>query len=430
MAAAGVGARAAAERVAREAYGRLLARLTARTRDLSLAEDALADALEQAVRRWPRDGIPRQPEAWVLAVARNRWLNGVRDDARRPRVPVEWLDEIESTLALRDHDALPDSHLGLMFACAHPAIDPGVRTALMLQTVLGVPVQVIARAFALPAATLTQRLVRAKRRLRDARIPFDVPAPQRLAQRLPDVLEAIYAAFAIDWQRAAYAGGVTDHESLTREAVFLATLLARLLPGEPEVLGLAALVCLSASRSQARHDADGRLVPLAEQDCRRWERGLIDAGEDLLHRAHAHGRPARFQIEAAIQSLHCARATTGRVDRTALLTLHRALVAIAPSAGAHVALAAVLGDVLGAPQGLLHLARCDAAHFADFQPYWATRAALSRAAGDVDDACACVERALALTDDPATCRLLEESRASPRLARGPVADCAAQHAAT
>jgi predicted RNA polymerase sigma factor len=404
VAASSVSAHAEAERIARDAYGRLLASLAARTRDIAAAEDALGDALEQALRHWPRVGIPQHPEAWVLSVARNRWLNLVRDQGRRPQVGVELLDELEAQLTTSEADAIPDSRLGLMFACSHPAIDPEVRTPLMLQAVLGLQVRSIARAFGLPAATLAQRLVRAKRRIRDARIPLDVPPPQRLEQRLPEVLEAVYAAFAIDWDDPGRARG---RDSLTGEALYLATLLTTLLPDEPEVLGLAALICLTTSRQEARRDADGRVVALAEQDCARWDRDLIRAGETYLHRAHAHGRPARFQIEAAIQSLHCARANTGGIDGESLLTLHRALVATAPSAGAQVALAVVIGDILGAAQGLMYLARCEAAQFVDFQPYWASRAALSVRADDHADARASLQRAIALTNDLATRHSLE-----------------------
>jgi predicted RNA polymerase sigma factor len=409
MAASRLGAHAEAERIARDAYGRLLASLAARTRDISAAEDALSDALEKALRLWPSAGIPQHPEAWVLAVARNHWLNKLRDEGRRPQVAVELLDEMDAQLTTSEADAIPDSRLGLMFACAHPAIDPEVRTPLMLQAVLGLQVHSIARAFGMPAATLAQRLVRAKRRIRDARIPLEVPSSQRLERRLPDVLEAVYAAFAIDWDNP---GSARGHDSLTREALYLATLLTTLLPDEPEVLGLAALICLTTSRQEARRDADGRVVALTEQDCARWDRDLIRAGEAYLHRAHAHGRPARFQIEAAIQSLHCARANTGCIDGASLLTLHRALVSAAPSAGAQVALAVVMGDVLGAAQGLEYLARCEAAQFVDFQPYWASRAALSARVDDHADARASLQRAIALSNDPATRQSLEAKLSS------------------
>ena len=231
--------------VARDSYGRLLAVLAAPTRDIAAAEDALADALERALARWPEDGIPANPEGWLLTVARNRlrdlWKSSgyrMTDAVGRNRCTLQ--ASLED-----DMPAIPDRRLELMLVCAHPAIAPNIRTPLMLQSVLGVEAAAIATAFAVEPATMAQRLVRAKKRIRDAGIPFVLPERDDLAERLPAVLEAVYGAYAIDWQLAPQGAPI---ESLSAEALHLALVLAELLPDEPEVLGLAALVCLSEAR--------------------------------------------------------------------------------------------------------------------------------------------------------------------------------------
>ncbi len=284
--------------------------------------------------------------------------------------------------------------------CGHPAIDPSVRTALMLQTVLGFESAQIAEAFALPAPAMAQRLVRAKRRIRAAGIPFAVPDRGAMARRLPPVLEAVYGCYAIDWQRVS---GTTLRESLAGEALYLATTLARLLPEEPEVQGLAALICLSLARTSARTGPAGEHVPLTEQDPDRWDAALIARGESHLRRAHALAvAPSgfgRFQLEAAMQSVHCARAATGETDWRTLRLLNEALVRVAPTLGAQVSLAATIAEVEGPEAGLAHLDALAAEALERFQPAWATRAHLLAAAGRPQDARAAYERAITLTTD-------------------------------
>jgi predicted RNA polymerase sigma factor len=382
--------------VARDSYGRLLAVLAAPTRDIAAAEDALADALERALARWPDDGIPANPEGWILTVARNRLRDMWKSSAHRMTALLGEIDSAPTPLE-DDTPAIPDRRLELMLVCAHPAIAPNVRTPLMLQAVLGVEAAAIAEAFAVEPATMAQRLVRAKKRIRDAGIPFVLPERDDLGVRLPAVLEAVYGAYAIDWQLTPQGAPI---ESLSAEALHLALVLAELLPDEPEVLGLAALVCLSEARRPARRTANGGFIPLDEQDTSRWDTTLIARGESLLRRAHDLGLPGRFQYEAAIQSAHCARATWGRVDHHALQKLHRAVLHVAPSLGAAVASAAVDGEVDGPDAGLRALDAITDPAVERFQPAWATRAHLLAEAGRAADAAEAYRRAIELTADP------------------------------
>ncbi len=398
-----------AEELARVAYGRLLAILAAKDGDIESAEDCLADAFAQALRAWPETGVPINPEAWLLTVARNRRQDVRRSAAHRLSEP---LDDVARSRTLSvvdeiDPDAIPDRRLALLFVCAHPAIDPAIRTPLMLQAVLGFDAEQIARAFVVPTATMAQRLVRAKRRIRDARIPLVVPERGRMSERLAPVLEAIYGAYAIDFSLVA---GTEPRDSLAAESHYLAITLAELLPEEPEALGLAALISLSLARHPARGTAD-EFVPLDEQDPSLWDAALVATGERYLHRARALRRMGRFQIEAAIQSVHCARATSGVTDWHALRALHAALLSTAPTLGARVAHAAALGRVEGAQAGLdaLDAIADEAAH--RFQPMWATRAHLLADAGRTDEAVRAFERAISLTTDIGARTYLERRRA-------------------
>ncbi|MDQ0276659.1 RNA polymerase sigma-70 factor (ECF subfamily) [Arthrobacter silviterrae] len=398
-------ARAAAEHAARASYGHLVALLAASTGDLSLAEDALSDAFEQALLSWPSGGVPANPEGWLLTVARNRQRDTWKSASRRTSLPLEEADgnggTAMSALDELDVDAIGDKRLELLFTCAHPAIDPAIRTPLMLQAVLGFDAARIASAFAVPAAAMAQRLVRAKKRIKAARIPFAVPGRDAMPGRLPAVLEAVYGCYALAFLDAPEGQG----GDMAAEALYLAVTLAALLDSEPEAWGLAALIALSQARAPARR---GPFVPLEEQDTALWDSRLMEEGASLLRRASAGGATGRFQLEAAIQAVHCERARTHATDWAALRTLYAALVAVAPSLGARVALAAVIGRAESPAAGLAELdalaVRDDpagAAAVEHFQPFLATRAELLARAGRRREAAEAYNAAAGATPQPA-----------------------------
>ncbi len=317
-------ARGAVESVARRCYGRLVAFLSARTRDVAGAEDALSEALLSALTAWPRDGIPQSPEAWLLTAARRRLTDRVRHEKVRAGSALTLEIIAGESLDFAVPGPIPDERLKLLFVCAHPAIDPDMRTPLMLQTVLGLDGEEIARAFLVTPAAMVQRLVRAKNKIRHAGIAFEVPETQELPERLEAVLNAIYAAYGNGWEDAA--GVDARARGLAEEAIWLARVLLEVMPDEPEVLGLLALMLHCEARRPARRSADGRFTPLSEQDPRSWSAPVMAEAERLLGRAAQMSRPGRFQLEAAIQSVHAERARSGRTDWHAIAVFYERLV--------------------------------------------------------------------------------------------------------
>jgi RNA polymerase sigma-70 factor (ECF subfamily) len=399
--------RRAIEAVARDSYGRLLAFVAARTRDVAAAEDALADAFVAALSTWPRDGVPDNPAAWLLTAARRRLLDRVRADGRTRAAGDRVLELIADRPAAAGDEPFPDERLTLMFVCAHPAIDPSIHTPLMLQTVLGLDAATIARAFLVPPATLGQRLVRAKAKIRDARIAFEVPDGPELPRRLDAVLGAIYTAYGRGWEDAA--GADAKARGLAEEAVWLARVLVQRLPEEPEARGLLALVLHCEARRAARRAPDGRYVPLSEQDPAHWVGAMADEAERELTAAARQGRLGRFQLEAAIQSVHADRVRTGVIDWAAIATFYGHLVRLAPTLGARVGLAAAVAEAEGPGAGLALLDGIDPTAVAGYQPYWAVRAHLAERAGR-PEARAAFDRAIELAEDVAVRRFLQDRR--------------------
>jgi predicted RNA polymerase sigma factor len=387
---------------ARQSYGRLLALLASRSGDLAGSEDALAEAFAQAVETWPNKGVPTNPEAWLMAVAKNRQLDVWRSAAHQTSVPLIE-EEVEDVLITDiDHDAIPDERLKLLFVCAHPAIDSALRAPLMLQTVLGLEAEAIGAAFLVPTATMAQRLVRVKRKIKDAGIPFETPSQSDMPARLESVLEAIYGAYSIGWQD--WLGSIEQSDrgpddSFAEEAHYLANLLAQLLPDEPEVLGLASYVALASSRRNARFDSLGNFVTLDQQDTSIWNSDRIRFGETLLQTASSMGKFGRFQLEAAIESVHIDRRRSGSTDWASLTLLYEGLLRSAPSMGAAVARAVAVGHAQGYIQGLGALEQIPEDMRTRFQPAWVAKAHLLEMGGDFVAALKAIDDAITLTID-------------------------------
>jgi RNA polymerase sigma-70 factor (ECF subfamily) len=401
-------ARRAAERVARESYGRLVAFLAARTRDVAGAEDALAEAFATALQRWPQDGVPANPDAWLLTAARRRQTDAIRRrQTQLAGEPHLKLIAAEIEEAAHMSEDIPDRRLALMFACAHPAIEPGMRSPLILQTILGLTAEAIAPVFLIPPSTMGQRLVRAKARLRDAGIPFRVPGRDELPARLDAVLEAIYAAYARGWNEIGEAGS----SALAEEAIWLARLVTALLPEAPEARGMLALMLYTEARRAARRGPDGAYIPLEAQAISRWDESLIAEADALLRAASAGGPSGRYQLEAAIQSAHIARRRTGADTWRAIVMLYDHLLALTGSPVVALNRAVALAEVNGPAAALAALAPLAAdKRMASYQPYWAARAALLAHAGQPADAATAFTHAIGLTTDAAIRRYLGDQR--------------------
>lgn len=392
----GVPARRAAERAARESYGRLVACLASRSGDVAAAEDALAQAFAAALLQWPVDGVPERPEAWLHAVAKRRQIDEIRRLADHDRVATDW--RVLRDEMLPEADDLPDRRAALLFACARDGIEPGIRAPLMLQTVLGFSAAEIAAAFLMAPGTLGQRLVRAKARIKRAGIPFQIPDRTELHGRVQSVLDAVYTAYTKGWSEPDQAAGV----DLAEEAIWLATVVVGLLPDEPEAKGVLSLMLYAEARRAARSDAHGDFVPLSEQDVGGWDAPMIHAATRLLHAANRESGSGRFQIEAAIQSAQISRRLGGAARLDDIVRLYELLAALAPSPVVQLnrAMAIAQRDGPAATLPLLdELERDD--RMATYQPFWAARASVCAALGMRDAAKSAFRQAIGLSSHPA-----------------------------
>lgn len=403
------GARDLAEQVARRSYGKLIAFLAAKTRDLTAAEDALSEAFAAALTDWPCNGCPQNPEAWLMTVARRKFLDAVRSTQRE--TSSDEMEEISAAVASgADAAEIPDRRLGLMFACAHPAIEAAVRAPLMLQTVLGLDAARIASAFLISPATMGQRLVRAKNKIRQAGIPLEIPERGQLQPRLDTVLDAIYAAFSEGWIDAA--GTDVARRDLAEEAIYLGRVVVQLLPHEPEGLGLLALMLYAESRRAARRNQAGEYVPLGKQDVKLWDTALIEEAESLLGRAGRMSAVGRYQLEAAIQSAHAARVRMGRSDWSAIVQLYDALLALSGSPVAALNRVLAVAELRGPEAAIVELDQIGSdPRLAEYQPYWAARADLLGRVNARTEALHAYDIAIGLERDASVRQFLEQRRA-------------------
>jgi predicted RNA polymerase sigma factor len=405
-------ARSTAEAVARRSYGKLVAFLAARTRDVAAAEDALSEAFASALADWPVKGCPTNPEGWLLTVARRKVIDMYRG-RRRAEIASEQLQVLAAGLEAVAADAdIPDQRLALMFACAHPAIEASIRAPLILQVVLGLDAKTIASAFLTSPVAMSKRLVRAKDKIRQAGIPFIIPEREELPARLDTVLDTIYAAFAEGWTDP----GGTDvaRRDLAEEAIFLSRVVTELLPSEPEALGLLALMLHAEARRQARRNSQGDYVPLAEQDPARWNSEMMDEAEALLHRASALGSIGRYQLEAALQSAHVHRCRTGQANWAEVVQLYDVLFSLTRSPVVAINRALAMAELHG-PGIALDAMQQDVAadaRITEYQPYWAARAALLAKTGAHGDARQAYEIAIGLERDPAVRRFLQQRQSA------------------